>query len=213
MANFICPSVYETADIPTFFREFVRLNENDPEFSFRNFAKAIRWPLGYLSDLVKGRRSLTLARCMQFIDFSNMDPITAERFLFLCMKDNLSEKQRELVDQKMPTSIGSNRFGEPSLLKPTREQTTLLVFSILTWAQRMLSHSEIMALTPMFELDPLAIDLALKTLTDSNVIQISGEGRLELLRKHMMLDELHSNDAMDVHVQFARSALAYYEHR
>lgn len=212
MNNLVYPSVYESPSIQDFFSQFVVLNQDKVFFSHRYFASKIRWPISYLNDLIKGRRSLTISRCIQLIEFAHLDPIEAERFVFLCLKDNLSEKQKGLVDSKLPKSRGAELYEDATHADLIHQQTTLLVFSTLYWAKKALSAAELIKLTPLFHLEEAKVQASIQFLIEKDVIRVGPGNEIKFLKSHLMLDELYSPEINTLHQDFAKSTVAFYSH-
>jgi len=207
------PSVYNFSDISDYFLAFLKANEEKSFFSHRYFANKIEWPLGYLNDVISKRRGLTINRCMQFIEFSNMDPIASERFVYLCLKNNLNEKQKKIVDQKLPKSRGAQLIDDGTKKELFHEQANHLVFSILKWCKQNLTDEQIQELSPVVSLSLESIKNARQTLLDQKIIRVSEDDiGIEFLNPNFMVDEVYSAPVSQLHQAFARSSVNYYNH-
>jgi hypothetical protein len=83
--KFLSPAPY--SDVIVYFKDFFTENKaNDKKFSFRVFAKQIGWPTSYLSDLIAGRKTLTLNRALQFAEFSKMKSLDQEHLIRMALR-------------------------------------------------------------------------------------------------------------------------------
>ncbi len=80
------PPIKEYISVADYFKDVYEINKkNKKTFSHRFFAKKTGWPISYLSDLIKGRKRLTISRSLQFVQAFKLSPHETEYLLTLCL--------------------------------------------------------------------------------------------------------------------------------
>lgn len=111
MKNWKLPKIAGINSAHEFFIQICELNINSKSFSQRELAKYLKWPVSYIPDLIKKRKSFTVKRALEFISAFRIHPIDAEILIWLAMthqQNNDSNKLKEIrqiKSSKMRTSI------------------------------------------------------------------------------------------------------------
>ena len=99
------PNIKKFYSSTEYFADLYALNKSSKKtFSHRAFARKVKWPASYLSDIIKGRRKLTIARGLQFAGSIKLSPAETEYLIFLCLSDyddpNVSEHFKSVLKSR-----------------------------------------------------------------------------------------------------------------
>jgi len=92
------PDIETYSDYREFFRDFIDQNKAlGPKYSYRYFAKKLGWPISLIHDVISGRKSLSITRCLEFSAFANLDDIKTKHFVFLCIDASVSDTYKATI--------------------------------------------------------------------------------------------------------------------
>jgi uncharacterized protein (TIGR02147 family) len=99
------PNIKNFYCIVDYFSSIYQVNKAlKKSFSHRMFARKVKWPGSYLSDIIKGRKKITISRCLQFAQVFKLSHAETEYLLSLCLADyedeNVSSYFKESVINK-----------------------------------------------------------------------------------------------------------------
>ncbi len=99
LKNIKTPPPHKFQNTKDFFKEFYAFNKTRNKFfSFRSFAEAIDWPTSYLSDLVSGRKKLTVAKAQEFSEFFKLNPVEKEHLLLFALPPSEDSQRKKKMD-------------------------------------------------------------------------------------------------------------------
>ena len=88
----LIPNLVRFTDSRAFLTELLDQNQAArPKFSYSSFARRVGWPRTYLSDLLAGRKSLTVSRAIQFARFARFDGFNGRLWLPACVFPPISD--------------------------------------------------------------------------------------------------------------------------
>lgn len=166
------PSPLNFSDSQAYFKELYTVNKiHNSTFSYRSFAAKIKWPVSYLSDLVAGRKGLTISRAIEFSDFFKLNSVEREHLVLYAMPpDSLREKRL--------------KHDPNHLLHPNQQLDDLLLtcdilslYRLLLWKRMKLTASQIHEEFLVF-FEPARLDQALEKIEELGIFKWDNEGRM-----------------------------------
>lgn len=146
-------------------------------FSHRAFAKRVKWPASFLSDVIKGRRHLTIARALQFASAFKMTAAETEYLIQMC----LSEFEDANVSQYFKTVLKNRNLPKEqqisfkSYLSLFDNIRAMYLRELLLWGQGKVALKDL-----------LAAQLPFPELNEKAVLQDT----LNFLLKRKMIEEV-----------------------
>ena len=119
------PSPFDLDNPGDFFRAFIRMNSKADGFTHRSFADAIGWPVSYLSDVAQSRKSLTPARAIEFARFVGLDPLAAERLIFMGLHDVLPDSLRSSMEPALSSRHAQQYEGDATTVRYSGQQNVM----------------------------------------------------------------------------------------
>lgn len=97
-----CPNVANYIECQSYFNDFYELNKNKGNpASFRTLAKHIGWPYSFLSDLIHGRKTLTVPRALEFAKFANFNLVETERLIYMSLHSSSVNEVKSFFSDKL----------------------------------------------------------------------------------------------------------------
>lgn len=90
-SQIIFPSVLGYSSVPEYFTHFKKINIH-PGLGYRQLVSIIKWPVGYLDDVAKNRRQLTIERAIQFGTQAEFNNFEINRLIFMALSE-VNKKQ------------------------------------------------------------------------------------------------------------------------
>lgn len=175
--KFISPMNF--SDARSYFKDFFVNNKvNNSNFSYRLFAKLIGWPPSYLSDLVAGRKNLTVERALEFADFFKMNNINKEHMLWLALANAHKNKLDTFLLQKSEINPNKSLYHGESSMDETLCFDVVWVLQILTWKKKKLNSEELSATFAMPGFTPERLQRALDKIEQENYLEWNDDGSL-----------------------------------
>jgi uncharacterized protein (TIGR02147 family) len=209
------PQVNECRTAREFVERLLEINRESKAFSHRFLAKKLKFPTAYLSDVVKGRRRLNLARAVQMTQSLKMDPLDTDYLITLVLKDSSTGTARTYFEERtrkrffksdqMSTNDPEGRFSRIETLAinslapglPARTAVDDLKRKLVTF--------------PDLTRDEIAWTLAALVRYECLVVDDSGHYQF---KKGVFIQSDNVNPNSDpVHRQYANNFIRYYELR
>lgn len=175
--KFLPPINFSNAQ--SYFKDFFVTNKiGHSKFSYRLFAKLIGWPPSYLSDLVAGRKNLTVDRAIEFANYFKMNNINKEHMLWLALANTHKNNQDTFLQQKSKINPNASLYQSESGMDETLWFDVVWVLQILTWKKKKLTVQELVA---AFELPGFTVERlqrALDKVEKENYLEWDDDGRL-----------------------------------
>lgn len=218
MAKILVPKVSKYLNSADFFKDMISLNkEKQTKFSHRYLALALKWPVSYTADLIKGRKRFTLIRALELAKYAKLDALDTERLVQLSLADSSDAKVKDHFTDvlKSKSARKSSDYNKTSsLAEPLFDNIEVgAVHEILKWARRPLSATEIKKLLYTFKnLSVERIDKIVNILIDQKVIEIKSN-KLFILKNELVLDQLEdgSDGGVKIHRQYAQNFIHFTE--
>lgn len=230
----LLPKAIDHRDYQSYFKALIALNKAKKRyFSHRYFARRIKWPPSYLSDLVNGHKSLTLVRALQFAKAVDMDPFDTERMVFWSLRENDDHNVKRFAESNLESDVMGNilknpiiQGKDPSCLDDTKicfifeSIAVLAVLTVLVWARRLLPPEEIKDLLFSFHgISPNEVRRIINTLVSKGIVVANGNGdivKTDFNAYRMLLEAQGDMERIgrDIHTQFAHNFMRYlyYNH-
>lgn len=207
-------------DALDYFKAFFEINKsNNPQFSHRSFAAKIKWPSSYLSDLIVGRKQLSVQRALQFSEHFKMNALNQERLLWFALANSKSAYEKDFFEKKLRRDPNSLIKDSLSNFEPELANDMITVLRILHWTKRKLSAAEILE---TFELPTLTLERVSKALEKIEIekyVNWNPEGVLEKGPSPTLFAGFdHSNtkgnsayEGLELHKDYAHNFLAFID--
>lgn len=158
-----------------YFRELYQTNKAlKSSFSHRSFARKVRWPSSYLSDIIKGRKKLTISRSLQFAQALKFTHLETEYLLTLCLSDYDDDRVRsffreEVTYKNLSKAKQASFRGYLGLFDNIR---AMYLRELILWGQGKVALSNLLeAQIPFPELkDPELLNETLRFLSQKKLI-------------------------------------------
>lgn len=217
MSTLQLPKLAEHHTSALYFQELFELNKKlDPKFSHRSFAQILEWPVSYVADLIKGRKQLTVNRALEFAQFSNLNILDFEKFIYLALAEHPTEQVRDCFKEKLAKRFRKNPDIYNQTTVPQKELFEEIeiaaIFEVLKWARKRLPSDEIKKLLFTFpRLTTERIDEIVHLLAQKNIIEIQN-GEMKILKTQMILDEFNTADnGIRINGEYGKNFVRYTE--
>jgi hypothetical protein len=166
------PSPVKFTDSQQYFKELYTLNKvYNSAFSYRSFAAKIKWPVSYLSDLVAGRKPLTISRAIEFSEFFSLNSVEREHLVLFAMpSDSLKEK-------KLRHDPNHLLHHNPQLDDLLLTCDVLTLYRLLSWKKKNMTAAEINEEFLVF-FEPTRLDQALTKIEELKIFKWKDDGTL-----------------------------------
>lgn len=171
------PNVKRFNNAADLFAKIYEINKQDKSsFSHRVFARKMKWPASYLSDVIKGRKKLTLSRGIQFATIFKLTVIQTEHLISLC----LAENEDAGVSQYFKTQLKNKDLTKEKNTSITKEYInsvsdvrSLYLRELIIWGQGRKSISELLKAQKAFPelLDANELKKSLDSLLEKKLIE------------------------------------------
>ncbi len=201
------PSPFDLDNPGDFFRAFIRMNSKADGFTHRSFADAIGWPVSYLSDVAQSRKSLTPARAIEFARFVGLDPLAAERLIFMGLHDVLPDSLRSSMEPALSSRHAQQYEGDATTLRYSRHFRAFAVFETIKWLGRVIDDGrEVSQSLTTLDVTPNEVLEIVKDFVQEGVMTIDQDGRAIIQQPTFFADE---PGAEAVHAETACSLARY----
>lgn len=216
MKKLYVPSIYKFDNISSFIKNFIEVNKvNNPNFSYRYFAKRIHWPSSYLSDLSKNRKKLSFKKAEELSEHLQLSSLEKERLIWLTLgeKKDLQSKLyvnaqvSKTTDQLLKTPINIQNIQQYHI---TVEILTILIFSrVKKSAQEILNEFQL----PGFSIEE--VDTAIQYIKKENLLTWNKKGQLLKINKRIEgFDNNNNKDSspyqgIEIHTKYAKNFLGF----
>ncbi|MFZ3228989.1 MAG: hypothetical protein WA160_02200 [Pseudobdellovibrio sp.] len=169
------PNVKRFNSTVSFFSKVYSLNkENKSSFSYRVFAKKVNWPNSYLLDIIKGRKKLTLSRCLQFSNVFKFSASHTEYLISLCLAESDDSGVGEYFKSVLKNK-DLNKEKNSSLidfLKTVEDLRSIYLRELIIWGQGKKSIDTLLKGQIAYPdlLNPLELGKSLRYLMKENLI-------------------------------------------
>lgn len=203
------PVLMDYDDYRSYFRDLYRINKEKRRlFSYRLFARKVRWPVHYMHDVISGKRKLTLRRAVEFIRVAKLDAFETERLVFLVLADsddaNVAAFAGSQLKARSPRQ--GDDVGVLDEQNPFEKGLDFIAMrELYKWAGRLLPPAAIVRLLYSRHLSEAAVEALTRGLRDKGWISIDAEGRVEVTDE-MIFRHRHSKNA-----EVAASDLEYVD--
>lgn len=83
------PNISDYIDCQSYFCDFYESSKKiDENISFRTLGKHLDWPHSYISDLIHGRKTLTISRALEFASFAKFSLVETERLIYMALRSS-----------------------------------------------------------------------------------------------------------------------------
>lgn len=90
------PCISKQENAVSFFSELIALNSDNRAFSQRALSLKLKWPSSYITDILKGRRGLTISRAIQFASYFQFEAANFKKLIFLAIESSVSMEPQDL---------------------------------------------------------------------------------------------------------------------
>lgn len=104
----IYPSVLDYSSASDYFKNFKDLNLSKG-FGYRSLVEKIKWPVGYLQDLIAERRALTVERSLQFAEIANFNSLETNRLVFMGLASGKSGRTADYFKKTLMMEMNLSR--------------------------------------------------------------------------------------------------------
>ncbi len=173
MKKWKLPPTFATKSAAEYFKEICELNKNTKNFSQRELAKFLEWPMSYIPDVMKLRKPLTVARALEFIRLFKIYPVDAEHLIFLAVASQSKTEipaLQELRRIKSPI-MRNDSFPELTIFN-FESMLTCQAISVLS-PQATLAQIELLLMSRQMTSEAVRASLAL--LLDKRLIEKNGK--------------------------------------
>lgn len=210
------PQLYSNA--ATFFADFIKINkEENSNFSHRLIASKLKWPVSYISDIIAGRKVLTLPRVLQFSDFYKMNSFDRERLIWFALAESENDEVKSFFHKKL--HLSSKDVLKPAIpLKDANLYNTLAaVCAFLILKKHRMSASEIMEQIYLPYLTTEKIAEALSEIDKNHYLVWNSQGELITNNADFVFDNFSEDDGepfvnLELHHETAKSFLHFLKH-
>jgi hypothetical protein len=161
-------------------------------FSHRFFAQEMRWPIGYLVDVIKERKNLTLTRTFQLAQYQGLSHLETEHLIQLVLKEDLGQISKDHFERKIDERYESYRVNTTTDQELIENIDMNAVFSVLRWARKMLSPKEIKGILHTFEMNEEEIQLYIDLLQEKKIFIAQPDGSIIFLKKELIFDDFET---------------------
>ncbi|MGE0615763.1 MAG: hypothetical protein AB7P04_08980 [Bacteriovoracia bacterium] len=107
--RFKIPAITEFPSYRPFLSAFYRENKAErSSFSFRYIASRLQWPTSFFSDVVYGKRELSMKRALEFSRWVGFDAVKTDYFIKLVLAESKDPVVREYFSTHLPRLPSDN---------------------------------------------------------------------------------------------------------
>lgn len=144
MKNIIIPPSECYSNASDFFAMFVKTNkEGNSNFSYRFVASKLKWPIGYIPDVIAGRKAFTLLRALQFADYYKLRSVDKERLTWFALVESDNEEVKSFFLKKLHLKPQDVLRAPIALKCPDLYNTTSALCAFLILKKRRMTSSQI----------------------------------------------------------------------
>lgn len=215
----IIPPLRKHLSAQGFFAEFVNINkERHKGFSFRTIAAKLDWPISYMSDVIKGRKSFTVLRAIEFAKKFNLNSINTERLVHLALAEHSDTKVRDHFSANLNVDV--NKWKRSATPTPQIFEDIELeaVFNALKWARGRINAAEIKDLLFTFNVD-LSLEKILKIIEEliqNEMIRAKRDKTFEILKFEITHDEFavgYADCGIAIHERYANNFIRFTKNK
>jgi hypothetical protein len=210
-------SPFEYSDYHAYLKDFVDLCKTTlPKFSHRSFAQDIGWQIGYLVDVMKFRKNLSLTRAFQLAQHQGLGHLETEHLIQLVLKEDLAGVSRGHFQRKLREegydSYRNNTTADRELVENVELDA---VYSAIRWARKPLLPHEIKEVLYTFELEEGRIQNYLSILQEKGIVKFHADGSLEVLQKEIAFDDFYTSKDGGIHInrRYAENFVRFSQNR
>lgn len=209
------PKLYSNA--ADFFAEFIKSNKvGHSKFSYRIIANKLKWPIGYIPDIIAGRKAFTLLRALQFADYSKMSSSDRERLTWFALLENENEEVKVFFQKKL-------HLSHKDVLKPTiilkdadLYNTTAAICAFLILKKCRMTVSEIMEQMYLPYLTKLKVSKSLAEIESNQYLIWNSAGVLVENNANFIFDNFNEEDGkpfvnLELHKESTESFFKFIE--
>lgn len=206
--RYTLPKIFKVESVQDYLKEFLNLNSTRRGFSQRSFAKKIKWPISYISDVQRKRKNFSIKRALEFASFHNLSPLDYERLIYFSLLDSGLLKTTEfskVFKSKKPTLYSPTVTG--SLL----DMNVLIIFESIRWLK---GTATLEALNQLLSERGIPYSEIIRT---TLLLTEKGYIKKEISRYYVLQEYIMSDDSKDLeigkklHQQFMSSIIKFVE--
>lgn len=192
-----------------FFKKMTEENKSASGFSQRSLSTYLEWPVSYIPDVIKERKPFTVARCLEFVRKFKVNPIDAERLIFLAVASQSKidfESLNSLRVEKNPNL----RLNDVDIDLFSFE--VLYVLEIVRWFHGKATKKNISAIIPEKKINSLQIENTLNLLVKKKIIKET-KGFYKAVDEGLFTDQtLAPAQEKLLHQKFAENLKQFYDY-
>lgn len=194
MKKIIIPATAAHSNAASFFTEFISANkEAQASFSFRYIANKLKWPVGYISDVMAGRKIFTLLRAIQFSEYYKLRSVDKERLTWFALVENENQEVKAFFLKKLTLApedvlIPEIKINDSSLYNPL-----CVICDFLIMKQELLGPEEILNSLKLSYLTLEKVKKCLGEIVKNRYLVFSQDGKLIENHVNFSFDNYSSN--------------------
>jgi hypothetical protein len=187
----IIPSTELFSNAKDFFTEIIKINK-ETNFSLRNFARKLKWPVGYISDVIAERKAFTLLRALQFAEVFSLCAVQKERLTWFAMVENGNEEVKNFFLKKL--TLKSEDLLKDTIIIKNAElyNTTAAVCTFLILKRRMMIAADILQELRLSYLTEEKVNKALAEIAENKYLTWNALGELKEVNVNFTFDDYES---------------------
>lgn len=209
------PAVTEFKTSCDFVRGLIEVNGETKGFSHRFLAKKLKFPAAYLSDVVNGRRKLTLSRAVQMAQALAMDGVDTEYLVTLVLRDSSKGAARIFFENQ--TRRRYRKSDQMTTNDPEGRYSRIETLAIKALAPGLTSGTAVENLKKMLVTFPDYsrddVEWTLARLVRDGVLEIDAHGTYQSKKTIFIQSDNVSPRNDPVHRQYAENFIRYYDLR
>jgi hypothetical protein len=207
------PELYSNAK--DYFTAFVGINKTESSnFSYRFIAKKLKWPLGYLSDVIAGRKTLTLTRALQFGAAYKLRSVEQERLTWFALVESDNAEVKSFFYKKLHLTPHDVLLPPIVIKDPALYNTLAAVTAFLILTGRRQTATEILAQVSLPYLTEKKVAKALSEIEKNRYLVWGAGGELVENNAHFAFDNYDGRNEtpflnLELHKETTESFLSY----
>lgn len=107
------PNISDYIDCQSYFCDFYESSKKqDESVSFRTLGKQLDWPHSYISDLIHGRKTLTISRALEFASFAKLNLVETERLIYMALRWSGDSDVRNFFGERLRYDLNGDSSSE-----------------------------------------------------------------------------------------------------
>ena len=107
------PNISDYLDCQSYFSDFYENSKKvDETVSFRTLGKQLDWPHSYISDLIHGRKTLTITRALEFAAFAKFSVIDTERLIYMALRSTGDGDVRSYFNERLKFDLNTDSASD-----------------------------------------------------------------------------------------------------